>query len=183
LPSPRCCRVSRLNVIREGYEKMGEILVEQYDLVRMTRQSLFTFLESVPVDSLHTEMPGFGFGTIARTHLHVAGCYMHWLVGFANIRSKPEYPTEEEIRSTDVAMLRRWFSLSDEVVDEFLHAYGSRVTELIYNESEGPIGLTPLWLMTHTMTHEFHHKGQIVTLARTLGYAPPDTDLVYPDNE
>ncbi|MCY0903136.1 MAG: DinB family protein [Firmicutes bacterium] len=162
---------------------MSELLVGQYDLVRKTRQSLFAFLESVPVAALHTEVPGFGFGTIARTHLHVAGCYMHWLVGFAGIRSKPEYPTEEETRSTDVAMLRRWFSLSDEVVEEFLNAFGTRSTELIHNESEGPIGLSPLWLMTHTMTHEFHHKGQIVSLARNLGYAPPDTDLVYPDNE
>jgi len=93
------------------------------------------------------------------------------------------FATEEETVSADVDMLRRWFAISDEVVDEFLHAYGSRARELIYNKSEGPIGLTPLWLMTHTMTHEFHHKGQIVTLARRLGYAPPDTDLVYPDNE
>jgi uncharacterized damage-inducible protein DinB len=82
---------------------MSELLVEQYDLVRKTRQSLFAFLEGVPVDALNTEVPGFGLGTIARTHLHVAGCYMHWLVGFANIRSKPEYPTEEEMRSTDMA--------------------------------------------------------------------------------
>lgn len=169
--------------IWEGCEQMSGFLVVQYDLVRKTRQRLFAFLESVPVEALHVEVPGFGFGTIAGTHLHVAGCYMHWLVGFANTRSKPEYPTEEETRSADVAMLRRWFSLSDEVVDEFLHAYGARPTELIYNESEGRIGLTPLWLMTHTITHEFHHKGQIVTLARKLGYAPPDTDLVYPDNE
>lgn len=162
---------------------MSGLLAEQYDLVRKTRESLFAFLESVPEDALHSEVPDFGFGTIARTHLHVAGCYMHWLVGFANIRTKPVYPTEEETASADVAMLRRWFAISDEVVDEFLHAYGSRAMELIYNKSEGPIGLTPIWLMTHTMTHEFHHKGQIVTMARRLGYAPPDTDLVYPDNE
>ncbi len=162
---------------------MSELLAGQYDLVRKTRQSLFAFLESVPVDSLHSEVPGGGFGTIARTHLHAAGCYMHWLGGFANIRSKPAYPTEEEICSADVAVLRHWFSISDEVVDEFLHAYGNHYTELIFNESEGPMGLTPLWLMTHAMTHEFHHKGQIVALARQLGYAPPDTDLVYTDNE
>lgn len=162
---------------------MSELLVGQYELVRNTRQSLFGFLESVPVAVLHAEVPGFGFGTIARTHLHVAGCYMHWLVGFANIRPKPVYPTEAETASADVDMLRRWFAISDEVVEEFLHAYGSRAMELIYNKAEGPIGLTPLWLMTHTMTHEFHHKGQMVTQARQLGYAPPDTDLVYPDHE
>ena len=33
-----------------------------------------------------------------------------------------------------------------------------------------PWSITPLWLLTHTETHEFHHKGQIVSVARHLGY-------------
>ncbi|MFP3360862.1 DinB family protein, partial [Planococcus sp. SIMBA_143] len=36
------------------------------------------------------------------------------------------------------------------------------------------------WLYTHTATHEFHHKGQIVKIGRKLGYIPPDTDLIEP---
>jgi uncharacterized damage-inducible protein DinB len=31
------------------------------------------------------------------------------------------------------------------------------------------------------MTHEFHHKGQIVKIGRQLGYNPPETDLVEPE--
>ena len=31
-----------------------------------------------------------------------------------------------------------------------------------------PLSTTPLWLLTHTETHEFHHKGQIVSMARHL---------------
>ena len=45
---------------------------------------------------------------------------------------------------------------------------------------EKPWSTTPLWLLTHTETHEFHHKGQIVAMARHLGYNPPDTDLQEP---
>ncbi len=161
---------------------MNGFLPEQYDLVRMTRETLFTFLENIPAGALHADVPGFGSGTIARVHLHAAGCYMHWLGGFARIRSNPEFPTEEEIRSADGPVLRHWFSRSDAVVNEFLQTYGNRFRELIYNQSEAPMGLTPLWLMTHAMTHEFHHKGQIVAMARQLGHAPPDTDLVVPEH-
>ncbi len=40
---------------------------------------------------------------------------------------------------------------------------------------------TPLWLFTHTMTHEFHHKGQIATMGRMKGHIPPDLDLIMTD--
>lgn len=32
--------------------------------------------------------------------------------------------------------------------------------------------------MTHVMTHEFHHKGKIMTMGRMLGYTPPDADVI-----
>lgn len=28
------------------------------------------------------------------------------------------------------------------------------------------------------MTHEFHHKGQIVAMIREMGYIPPNTDIL-----
>lgn len=39
------------------------------------------------------------------------------------------------------------------------------------------------WLLMHPITHEFHHKGQMMTPARIWGYTMPpetDTDLVPP---
>lgn len=40
------------------------------------------------------------------------------------------------------------------------------------------IRLVPAMAVVHMLTHEYHHKGQIVMLARRLGYQPPDTDLL-----
>ena len=43
--------------------------------------------------------------------------------------------------------------------------------------------LTRRWLFLHPITHEFHHKGQALALARVLGHphpGKPDTDLVEP---
>ncbi|MFI5159066.1 MAG: DinB family protein [Sphingobacteriales bacterium] len=41
-------------------------------------------------------------------------------------------------------------------------------------------GLTrsPFELFTHVTTHEFHHKGQVVSMSRQLGYTPVDTDVI-----
>ncbi|MCB0624495.1 MAG: hypothetical protein KDC43_11415, partial [Saprospiraceae bacterium] len=33
-------------------------------------------------------------------------------------------------------------------------------------------------LFTHVVTHEFHHKGQILSLTRHLGFVPVDTDVM-----
>ncbi len=45
-----------------------------------------------------------------------------------------------------------------------------------------PLIATPRWLFTHTVTHEFHHKGQVVAMGRLLGYPPPETDLFRPES-
>ncbi|MBB6674699.1 hypothetical protein H7C19_28865 [Cohnella nanjingensis] len=37
---------------------------------------------------------------------------------------------------------------------------------------------TPVQLLLHTVTHEYHHKGQVVTMARQMGYIPPNTDVL-----
>jgi len=41
----------------------------------------------------------------------------------------------------------------------------------------GEVTATPLQLFTHVLTHEFHHKGQIMTMCRILGYTPVETDV------
>ena len=33
-------------------------------------------------------------------------------------------------------------------------------------------------LLMHVITHEFHQKGQLVAMARQMGYEPPNTDVL-----
>jgi len=37
---------------------------------------------------------------------------------------------------------------------------------------------TPAHVIHHVLTHAFHHKGQIVSMCRMLGYPAPETDLL-----
>lgn len=165
---------------------MLDVLKQQYGFISSTRQALFLFLEEIPLQYLHKTVPNFGNTTIIRTHLHVADCYLGWLGRFALKQSDFKFATDYEIEHSDVKNVRERFKLVDEVVQRFLDEFNSRWFENIANQvkwQKEPWVTTPLWLLTHTETHEFHHKGQIVSMARHLGYIPPDTDLVEPEHD
>ncbi|MHB1629900.1 MAG: DinB family protein [Bacilli bacterium] len=164
---------------------MFDVLKQQYEFIRFTRQTLFAFLEEVPLQKLLSTVPNFGSGSIIRTHLHVADCYRYWLGSFALKQKRADFSfaTDHDIERSDVKKVRERFELADEAVEKFFVEFNSRWSEKIANEvkwQEEPWSTTPLWLLTHTETHEFHHKGQIVAMARHLGYNPPDTDLQEP---
>lgn len=159
---------------------MLEMLRQQYDWIRSARQNLFTFLEELPPQRLHQTVPDFGHGTIIRTHLHVVDSYMFWLGSFAfkKINEHRDIPIQE-IENADVSYDRKIFAQVDELVQRFLYEYNNRWSEPIKQDESWqgyPKAPTPLLLITHAMTHEFHHKGQIVLMAKRLGYPPPADD-------
>jgi uncharacterized damage-inducible protein DinB len=54
-----------------------------------------------------------------------------------------------------------------------------RFGESFAYEIDGKKGKSsPLEVFTHVMTHEYHHKGQLLSLSRQLGYTPIDTDVI-----
>ncbi|MDC2864198.1 DinB family protein [Bacillus sp. BP-3] len=139
-----------------------------------TRESLFTFLEEIPLQKLHSTVPNFGSGNIIRTHIHVTDCYRYWLGSFAFNQKQADFlfATDYEIEHSDVEKVRTRFEIVDAVVQRFWDEFNARWFENIANEvklQKEPWSTTPLWLLTHTETHEFHHKGQIVSIARHLG--------------
>jgi uncharacterized damage-inducible protein DinB len=161
---------------------MLDVLKKQYGFISSTREILFGFMEEIPLEKLHTIVPNFGSGSIIRTHIHVADCYRYWLGSFASKQKRADFSftTDYEIEHSDVRKVRASFELVDEVVQRFLDEFNSRWLQNITNEvkwQKEPWSTTPLWLLTHTETHEFHHKGQIVSMARHLGFNPPNTDL------
>jgi uncharacterized damage-inducible protein DinB len=165
---------------------MLDVLKQQYGFIRSTRQTLFAFMEEIPLQKLHNTVPNFGSGSMIRTHIHIADCYRSWLGRFALKQTDFSFATDYEIEHSDVKKVRDRFELVDELVEQFMDEFHSRWFENIANRvkwQEEPWSTTPLWLLTHTETHEFHHKGQIVSMARHMGYNPPDTDLVEPEPE
>lgn len=153
---------------------------QQYQWVRSTRELLFEYCETLAPADYVKQVSAFGWGSIRNIHVHVADCYRHWLLGFGTDQVVEDTPVHAY---SSVGHVRSLFKTVDELVQEFLSQHADDLQKPISGHvswEENPVELTPIWLLTHTITHEFHHKGQLVSLSRHLGYTPPDTDLVLP---
>ena len=161
---------------------MSTDLTLMYDWTRRTREHLFAFLETLPVDVFTLEHPDFAYGSIRNIHAHVAFGYLVWVgvVGLGLERAKLELaPT----RIPDVQAMRERFKTVDGIVAEALEQFHTP-DEMFERDVRGSrLQLTQRWLLVRPLTHEFHHKGQLLALARILGHPLPEdmgTDLVGP---
>ncbi len=154
-------------------------LAASYRLVRRTRAGVLDWLDALPPDVLTQRRSDFAFGSLDRIYAHVADCYLWWVGSVGLGRAD-----EETMAGGSVGALRAAFARVDAVVDEALATFEDLDAPLPWTSSEGHQEvLSRRWLLLHPMTHEFHHKGQALALARVLGHphpGVPDTDLVAP---
>lgn len=152
-----------------------------YGWVKLTREGLLAFCDSLSLSVYTAEREGFGWGSIRNTLIHVADCYRFWLAEKALGQDAAGY---EAGKCPDVPAARRVLEAADAAVARFCDAFAGdaffRPLSLKVRWQPGPMVVTPLWLLTHTVTHEFHHKGQIVAFGRLWGHPAPETDLALP---
>ncbi|CAG9620394.1 DinB family protein [Sutcliffiella rhizosphaerae] len=156
-----------------------EFFANQHEWIKRTRETLFDYCEGMEQSDYLKELESFGGDSIRNLHVHVAGCYQFWLGkhGLGKTIPKVEPETVKNVHEMKVL-----FQKIDDLVEEFLQNYKDNWGEAIpvtFRTGDSALFST-LWLFTHTTTHEFHHKGQIVKIGRQLGYIPPDTDLIDP---
>lgn len=153
-------------------------LVTFYDLARRTRSGVLDWLDTLPHEVFVGQHDNFGHGSLRAVYEHIADTYLWW-TGSVGL-GRPE----TEIHVEDVAGLREAFAQVDATVPEALETFDSLDEPIGWNAALNKTsGLTQRWLILHPVTHEFHHKGQALALARVLGYphpGKPDTDLVDP---
>lgn len=155
-----------------------ELLRKQYDYVRRTREILFSYCEQMTDDAYISEVEQYGRGSIRGMHFHVAECYAYW-IGVFGLGRTFNWHLETIM---NVAAMRGLFAEADQLVCEFLERYAGMTETRIEGQYSGEkYAATPLWLFTHAVTHEFHHKGQIAAMGRMKGYIPPDLDLIMTD--
>jgi uncharacterized damage-inducible protein DinB len=75
------------------------------------------------------------------------------------------------------------FEQVDSYVIEVFKLHGNHLNQPLlrkipWREAPETVTFTPGKLLMHTITHEFHHKGQIVAMVRQMGYVPPNTDVL-----
>ena len=153
------------------------ILSSQYELFKSSREIVLEYFAGIKKHDLIKPLESFNSESIQSLYTHSANTYIHWLKRFAH---KEEYPyfDAEELKSADD--FRMAFQKIDSVVDEFLTNHpdpDEKITGYISWQKKD-FTYSVLGLFTHVTTHEFHHKGQLMTMSRMLGYTPPDADAI-----
>lgn len=158
---------------------LKEVLILQYSLVQDARKVLIEFLSQINATDFIRTSENFGNGgSIKSLMVHICNSYFGWMSHFAFQRpfDKVGYDSVNNLKQCS-----EYFSKVDVLVDGFLGTfndnYEKHITGTIANGTR-TITTTPLIIFMHVITHEFHHKGQILSLSRSWGYLPVDTDIL-----
>ncbi|MDQ2770581.1 MAG: DinB family protein [Bacteroidota bacterium] len=157
---------------------MPTAFAQQYALIISARGVLLDYCAALSPTDFIAPVAGFNGSSIRDLLVHVAGCYNYWL-GQVGLGRAAQSPTPELV--ADVAAARAAFAAVDALVADFIAHYAAAwLTPAPFElpRQGQPQPLTPLELFTHVITHEFHHKGQILSMGRQLGYVPVDTDVI-----
>jgi uncharacterized damage-inducible protein DinB len=156
---------------------MIQVLQKQYALLQGSREVVLNFIETQVGNDLNTPVPAFENKTICYLLEHNASCYFNWLAYFA--LKRPAGSLNDK-GFTTVNQIRELYITADNIMTAFLENFQDKMEVPVngIHSRSGQVSVTPLQLFTHVLTHEFHHKGQILTMCRLLGHIPPDTDVV-----
>lgn len=154
------------------------ILIHQYDLIKERRETLFRYCGNISSEHFTFQHDSFGGGSIQYLFVHIANTYTFWLGHFTTIATTPFAKSED---FTSLPKVKSLFTSVDAIAEKFLSQFDPVLEQPIKNKISGrdiEVAITPLQLFTHVITHEYHHKGQILSMSRQLGYTPVDTDII-----
>ena len=156
---------------------MNIILEKQYDLIKSARQALLNFLEANLKEQVFTQVPVFNDKTIAYMLVHVVNTYISWAGNFT-LKMERSFYDDQNLTSLD--QIKSLFEEADLIMQRFISTYGDLTDQKFtgYKPGNRFVEATIIELFTHVTTHEFHHKGQIMTMCRLLGHVPCDTDII-----
>lgn len=157
---------------------MSTLLTSQYEEIKGARRALFAYCEGMSPADLFKQVEVFNNSSIADLLVHNVNTYLSWVNNFGLDRNTSFYKTTDVKSLDEIKVL---FEKVDSIIAEFLEKNSNNLEEpftAIVKHRGFPMTLTPLQLYTQAITHEFHHKGQIVTMSRLLGYTPVDTDAI-----
>jgi uncharacterized damage-inducible protein DinB len=153
------------------------ILQKQYALIQGSREVVLNFIDTQVGTDLNTPVPAFENRAVRYLLMHNANTYFHWLSYFA---LKKPFDLLNDENFTNINLIRPVYTEVDNTVAFFIENFKEQLDLPLYNtlSRNRQVSATPLQLFTHVITHEFHHKGQIMSMCRLLGYTPPDTDVI-----
>ena len=153
-----------------------QIVLQQYEYVKSARGALLQYCAAIPIEQLQQGHDTFNGSSIIKLLVHSANTYQYWLK-HVGLQQESAYPhTGMMMNITDIKAL---YETTNIIVQDFIGHFSEKWMEsFTARQPNRELQLTPWQLFTHVITHEFHHKGQILTMSRLLGYIPADTDVI-----
>lgn len=152
-------------------------LAELLDYHYGKRELVYEFLESLPPEAFVKHM-NVGWASMRGTLLHCLLTEEYWVQH--GLRHLPhhdvafeEYPTVGSVRHMAAEVRQRTQAYLATLAEEDL----KRPEELCYS-SGTRVEFTAAKALMHVILHDAHHRGQVMALARQLGYEPPEIDLM-----
>ncbi len=155
------------------------LLLTQYEFVKDSRKILLKYCEKISPQDFLKENENFGGRSIQFLLIHIANVYEYYLKNFIEGKG---FPSNDNYLIDKIYLVEKHYEKTNEIVYSFFDKYKDDFDLIIsgripnYNKI---LNTTPLQIFTHAATHEFHHKGQILTMGRLLGYKPIDTDIIH----
>ena len=157
-------------------EEVRKMLSAQYANVLYSRNTIIEYIKMMSIENFTAENSSFGRGSVRNLLVHICDTYAAW-IGVRALNLEHDFKPFAEYKNIQDCI--GYFHQIDEYMNIFLHKFESDYqTEIKIYRNRETLRLTPLRLFTHTITHEFHHKGQIMSLSRHLGYIPIDADII-----
>ncbi|MNF88031.1 DinB family protein [compost metagenome] len=137
---------------------------------------MFAYCKTILPEDFVNQNTSFGRGGSMRNLLvHIANIYEHWIANIT-LKKNVKYAEYENYKTIQEVILL--FDTIDNLMADFISAIDQFDSEIQYEIQNVKSSAKPLKLFTHVTTHEYHHKGQILSLSRHLGYTPVDTDII-----
>jgi len=152
------------------------MLEQQYGFVLFSRNTMLEYIKTISAEDFVTDNSTFGRGSIRNLLVHICDTYSAW-IGERTLGYNINYASFETYKNLDDCI-----SYFDKV-DGYMHQFFEKLKsdheqEIDIFRNGETLKISPLRLFTHVITHEFHHKGQIMSLSRHLGYTPVDADII-----
>jgi len=156
---------------------MVNLLTLQYQHIKESRAVVFRYLRDEVKQDILKNVEAFNHKNIVYMLVHVANTYIAWAGNFALSIQKPYY---EENDFGTLEQLQAMFEEVNQVMEQFISRFAEDPTSAVkgYKWADKYIETDGYGIFTHVITHEFHHKGQMMTMSRLLGHVPPDTDVM-----
>jgi uncharacterized damage-inducible protein DinB len=147
-----------------------------HDWTHASLTLLLDHLSTIPASDYAKEVPGFGFPTVRAQVVHILNCEGFWIHTLQTVpfedRDPADWPTVADARVMQREISLQTLTYLSDLSEQHLNVG----VELHFADGDSAVR-TPALILHHVLTHAFHHKGQIVSMCRSLGYPAPDTDL------